>query len=194
MKQMNILLIAGAVVIVIIVLAVLAGLGALSVIMFDLMSGTATGSETLSPTGSVTGHALVVYNPGVSGAAKNLAFTIANDLKAEGYSVVLAGVKSQAAADVSGYDIIVVGGPVYAGSASSSIKAYLEQLNPAADAKVGVFGHGSVERDNGDQASVAKDVASLPADNTLEISAALKLTQWDDMDRECADFVDMLLG
>ncbi len=80
MKLMKILLIAAAVVIVV----VLAGFAAMSVIIFDLMSGTATGSETLSPAGNVTGHALVVYNPGVTGAAKNVASTIADDLEARG--------------------------------------------------------------------------------------------------------------
>lgn len=189
MKLMKILLIAVAVVIVV----VLAGFAAMSVIIFDLMSGTATGSETLSPSGNVTGHALVVYNPGLAGGAKNMAFTIADDLKARGYSVVMAGVKSQTAANTSGYDIIVVGGPIYAGSASSSIKAYLENLQPPANATIGVFGHGSVEQDNGDQASVIKDVASLPAGSTLNIKAALKLTPQEDMDKMCADFVARLL-
>lgn len=189
MKLVKILLIAVAAVIVM----ALVGFAVMGVIMLDLMSGTATGSETLAPAGNITGHALVVYNPGISGAAKNMASTIANDLKARGYSVVIAGIKSKAAADVSGYDIIVVGGPIYGGSASSSVKAYLQDLHPGANVTVGVFGHGSVERDNSDQASVLKDVASLPDDSTLEVKAALKLTQQDDVDKECADFVDRLL-
>jgi flavodoxin len=189
MKLKKILLIAVAVVIVV-VLGAFAFMGA---IIFDVNSNLAGGSETLSPAGNITGHALVVYNPGVTGAAKNMASTIADDLEARGYSVVMAGVKSQTAADVSGYDVIVVGGPIYTGNASGSIKAYLENLHPAANTTIGVFGHGSVEMDNADQASVLDSVASLPAGSSLEIKAALKLTQWDDMDRECADFVDMLL-
>lgn len=190
MKRKSIILIiliaVGAVVIV-----ALTGFGLFGVAMFDLMSGTATGSETLTPAGSPVGHALVVYNPGLTGGAKTVAAAIASDLKAEGYSVVLAGVKSQAAADVSGYDVIVAGGPVYGSNASSSIKAYLEQLSPAGDAKVGVFGCGSEEIDNADRAAVLADVA---CDSTLDIRVALKLTQQDDMNEECSDFVEALLG
>ncbi|OPY28666.1 MAG: hypothetical protein A4E28_01382 [Methanocella sp. PtaU1.Bin125] len=191
MKRMNMLLIAGAAVITAIGLVALAGLGAMAVVMFDLMSGTATGSETLTPAGSPAGHALVVYNPGLTGGAKTVAAAIAGDLKDAGYSVVLAGVKSRAAADVAGYDVIVVGGPVYAGNASGSIRSYLGQLDPAEGAKVGAFGCGSKEIDNADRTAVLADVAG---DTTLDIRAALKLTQWDDRDEECAAFVDRLLG
>jgi flavodoxin len=189
MKLKKILLIAVAVVIVV-VLGAFAFMGA---IIFDVNGNLAGGSETLSPAGNITGHALVVYNPGVTGAAKNIASTIANDLKAQGYSVVMAGVKSQTATDVSSYDVIVMGGPIYAGSASSSVKAYLESLHPASNATIGVFGHGSVEQDNGDKAAVLEDVASLPANSTLNIKAALKLTPQEDMDKGCADFVARLL-
>jgi len=187
---MKIALIAAAVVIVV----ALAGLGSMGLIVLDVMSATATGSETLSPAGNVTGHALVAYNSGIGGGAKNVASVIANDLKAQGYSVVLAGVKSAAAADVSGYDVIVVGGPVYMANASGSVKTYLQGLHPSANATVGVFGFGSEERDIADQATVLEDVASLPADSTLKIKAAVKLVPQDDIDRECDGFVAMLLG
>lgn len=140
----------------------------------------------------MTGKALVVYNPGISGGAKGVADRIASDLKADGYMVTLAGIKSSAAADVSSYDVIVVGGPVYVGNASGSIKSYLQDLHPSADAKVGVFGFGSVEVDNSDLAAVLNNVASLP-DSTLKIDAAMKLTQVDDEGKRCADFVTGLL-
>jgi flavodoxin len=185
----KILLIAAAIVIVVI----LGAFAFMAVIIFDVNSNLAGGSETLSPAGNVTGQALVVYNPGIGGGARNVASTIANDLKAQGYSVVLAGVKSAAAADVSGYDVIVVGGPIYVGNASGSVKAYLQGLHPSANATVGVFGYGSMELDNADQAAVIDNVASLPAGTPLEIKAALKLVPQDDIDKGCADFVAGLL-
>ncbi|MGA9138641.1 MAG: flavodoxin domain-containing protein [Methanocella sp.] len=188
-KLKMILLIAVAIVIIV----VLGAFACMAAIIFDVNSNLAGGSETLSPAGNVTGHALVVYNSGILGGAKNVASTIADDLKAQGYSVVLAGVKSPAAADVSGYDIIVVGGPIYMGNASGSVKAYLADLHPPADATVGAFGFGSSEIDNADQAAVLEDVASLPAGSTLKIKAAVKLTEQDDLDKGCADFVAMLL-
>ncbi len=174
-------------------IVVLAGFAFMASVVFDLNSNLAGGSETLSPAGNVTGHALVVYNPGMLGGAQNVASTIANDLKAQGYSVVLAGVKSSAARNVSDYDVIVVGGPVYMSNASSSIKAYLQDLHPAANATVGAFGFGSEEIDYANQAAVLDDVASLPAGSPLKIKEAVKLTQQDDIDKGCADFVARLL-
>lgn len=190
MKLKGIVLIALIAVTAVVIVA-LAGFGAMGVVMFDLMSGTATGSETLSPAGTAAGHALVVYNPGLTGGPGDVAATIADDLKAAGYSVVLAGVKSPAAADVAGYDVIVVGGPIYAGNPGRSVGAYLGQLEPAADARVGVFGYGSVEMDNDDRTAV---LGSVAPGCTLDVRAALKLTQQDDMEEECAGFVETLLA
>ena len=64
----------------------------------DLAAYTATGSKTLSPTGTSVGKAIVIYDPGLSGNTKNVADKVASDLQAEGYTVTLAGVKSSAAA------------------------------------------------------------------------------------------------
>jgi len=109
----------------------------------DTLSSSATSFELLQPDGLATGKALVVYNPGLSGAPKGAATQIAQDLKARGYEVTLAGVNSEAAADVSGYDIIVAGGPVYGGKVSPSVYTYLQELTPSANAKVGSFAIGS---------------------------------------------------
>lgn len=108
----------------------------------DTLSSRATDSELLEPGGGPAGKALVVYNPGLSGAPKEAATKIAGDLNAQGYEVMLAGVKSDAATDVSGYDVIVAGGPIYGGKVSPSVYEYLETLAPPADAKVGVFAIG----------------------------------------------------
>lgn len=133
---------------------VIAGTGILAVIAIvafaafmiyvgsDALSSGATGSELLRPDGTAAGKALVVYNPGLSGAPKNAAAQIADDLKARGYEVMLAGVNSTAAANVSGYDVIVAGGPIYGGKVSPSIDAYLRELVPPDNAKVGAFAIG----------------------------------------------------
>jgi flavodoxin len=188
MKLKKILLIAVTVAVVL----VLAMLAAMSFIIFDLWSMTAGGSETLYPAGNATGLALVVYNPGISGGAKGVADLIAGDLKADGYTVTLAGVKSGAASNVSGYDVIVIGGPVYVGNASGSIKSYLQNLHPPGDAKVGVFGYGSVVIDSSDLSAVLDNVASASV-GTLKIDAAVKIAAEEDKSKMCADFVNELL-
>lgn len=110
------------------------------VIQLDLTSYTATGAETLSPSGTPVGNALVVYAPGLSGAAKKAATEITNQLKSKGYNVTLAGVRNSEAATTSNYDIIIAGGPMYMGKVSSSIDSYLKTLNVPENVKLGVFG------------------------------------------------------
>lgn len=109
-------------------------------IQFDLASYTATGVETLTPNGTATGNALVVYTPGITGTAKKAATEIANELKSNGYNVTLAGVRNDAATNTSGYDVIVVGGPMYFGKLSNSMDSYLKTLTLPENAKLGVFG------------------------------------------------------
>ena len=82
------------VVLVIIVILIVSGF---AVFALDLSSYGATGSQHLNPSGSSIGRALVVYDPGFSGAAKQDATKIAEYLQAKGYNVVLAGVRSGAA-------------------------------------------------------------------------------------------------
>jgi len=76
----------------------------------DVMSYTATSSETLKPSETSLGHALVVYDPGITGSAKNAAVKIANDLRSKGYTVDLAGIRSSNASNVYSYNVIVVVG------------------------------------------------------------------------------------
>ncbi len=105
----------------------------------DLASYGATGSETLNPSGNSVGRALVVYDPGLSGAAKQDATRIANDLRTKGYTVDLAGVRSGTAGTMFDYEIIIAGGTIYFGQMTSSIDGYLKTL-PSNTRKIGVFG------------------------------------------------------
>ncbi len=146
----------------------------------DVISGLATGSELLKPDGNATGKALVVYNSGLSGAPKNEATKIAEELKARGYEVMLAGVKSEAAANVSGYDVIVAGGPIYGGRVSSSVYSYLQALVPSASVKVGAFAIGG------------STVKAFPDATWLKTTALLSPDK--DIDRQRADFMAQLLN
>lgn len=108
------------------------------------------GSTTLNSTGNVTKKALVVYDPGFSGAPKTVANSLAEDLKSKGYTVTLAGINSKDAGNVSGYNVLIVGGPTYAGNASSSVKSYLNNLNVDSNTTIGVFsvGDGADDQDS----------------------------------------------
>ncbi len=145
----------------------------------DVMSNTATGSETLTPAGTATGKALVVYTPGLTGAAKGAAAQVAADLKARDYAVTLAGVKSEAAADYAGYDVIVVGAPIYS-FAGGAIPSYLQALDPAEGVKVGAVATGSRDPD--------------PFPDAAWLKVTVQLPQGKDTDQLLAGFVDELLG
>jgi flavodoxin len=185
-KILKIILAVFAVLIIIAVL--LAG-----IVFLDLAAYTVTGSETLSPAGTSVGKALVVYDPGLSGATKNVASKIATDLQAEGYVVDLAGIKSSTVANTSGYKVIVVGGPIYAGGPTSSVKAFLSNLTPAQGVSVGVFGSAGGAQETNDTAIVSKQVAALPSDSALTLSAVAKIGSSEDLNTRSTDFVTQLL-
>lgn len=100
---------------------IIVGIASFNVVIFDVAGNLATDSKTL-PNGSTTGKALVVYDPGLSGGAKGVATKIGYNLQSSGYDVVLAGVKSSTAANITGYNVIVVGGPISAGKPASTVQ------------------------------------------------------------------------
>ncbi len=162
------------------------------IICSGLTGKLATGAESISPAGATAGTALVIYDPGVTGAAKKAATDIAGDLKAKGYAVELAGVSSQAAASTTGYDVIIVGGPCYFGKATNSIEAYLKGLKLDNKTKFGVFAT------TGTNDFVASDLASLEQQVTAlqgEHRATIRMIGDRDADsaaRSCRDLVAAL--
>jgi hypothetical protein len=184
---MNIIQIVGIAVGIIIGLVVLTFL----VFNYDLASVLATGSETLTPTGTSVGKALVVYSPGLSGAAKESATKIAGDLTGKGYTVVLAGIKSSAASSGADFDVVIVGGPVYFGKLSSSTGDYLGKLSVKSGAKLGIFGTtGGNQYMDVDFKSVSAQVSSLRGGATVPI----KLILTNEVDADCAALVSSTLG
>jgi hypothetical protein len=176
------------IVVIVFVVSIVLVVGVFAAFAFNLSSYGATGSESLSPTGTSVGRALVVYDPGFSGAAKQDATKIAENLLAKGYTVDLAGVRSGTAGTASGYSIIVAGGPMYWGQVSSSIDAYLKTLPTTV--KLGVFGStGSSTFSQSDFTSFEQQVASA----THNEKAALKLIVDGNETQNCADLVSDLL-
>jgi len=184
------MVITGIAIVIVLVLAVFAFMG---FVFMDGMSYTATGSQTLDPAGAASGKALVVYDPGLSGQAKSVATGIAGDLRNKGYQVVLAGVRSPAAANVSGYDVIVVGGPVYAGNVSGSIAAYYKTLAPQRNARIGAFDTGRDPDVRSDPAKLMAEAAPVPADSPVKIVAVAKVVDNSEAEQVSATFVDELL-
>ncbi len=165
-----------------------------AIIFLDLSAYVSAGSQTLSPSGTSLGNALVVYDAGLSGAAKSVADKVASELQDKGYAVTLAGVKSSNAANVAGKKILVAGGPVYAGGLTSSIKDFLNSLMPDSGAKIGVFGSGSGPQEDADIAQIKSSVTSLQTGNVLQNAVIVKIGSGEDLNSRSADFVNRLLS
>ena len=173
--------------------AIIIIVGAFAAIIFlDLAAYTATGSKTLTPTGTSSGKALVTYDPGFSGTAKSVADKVASDLQASGYTVTLAGIKSSAAAHTSGYGIIVAGGPVYAGSITVSVKDFLDNLKPSESVKVGVFGSGQGSTTPSDVTMIKNSVPSLSSSGPLSNAVVVKIGQSENLDTRAQELVSQL--
>lgn len=160
-----------------------------AIILLDVAAYTATGSQTLTPSGSSVGKAIVIYDPGLSGTAKGVADKVAVDLQTKSYTVTEAGVKSSAASNTTDYGIIVVGGPVYAGALTSSIKDNLNSITVTQGTKVGVFG-------SGQGATTPEDIAqikqSMPTHTDLSNAIVVKIGSSEDLESRAQDFVNQL--
>ena len=166
-----------------------------AIVFLDVAAYTATGSQMLSPTGTSVGKAIVLYDAGLSGTSKTVASQIATDLQAQNYIVTLAGVKSSPASNTTGYSVIVIGGPVYAGSLTGSVKDALNNLVLSHDqgAKIGIFrsGQGATSPDD-----VAQIKQSIPArsDNSLSEAVVVKIGSSEDLSTRTQDFINQLLS
>ncbi len=192
---MNALMIIGLIVVGIIVLVAAIGIAMGVLFCGDIMSYTDTGSKTLNPSGTTVGKALVVYNPGLSGAAKKAAAEVAGDLQSKGYTVTLGGIKSAAAADISGYDVIVAGGPMYWGRVSNSVDAYLKALTPQKNVAIGVFGTtGSPQFHDGDIAMFGEQVTTDLGSVTLDKKASTQTIRSGDAgNTDCSTLVSAMV-
>ncbi len=171
--------------IILIIVVAFVGMG---FIVYDVMSYTATNFETLNPAENMTGSALVVYNPGVTGASKDAAAVIAKDLQANGYKVNLSGIRSTEAVTTSGYDIIVISGPIYAGKLSSATQSYLSNLKPSENTTIGIF-----TTSGGSGTAVVQKEITLPSGKVIEINDIMQLASGEDVNQKSAEFVDALL-
>ena len=163
-------------------------------IFLDLMSYTARGAKSMTASGKIVGNALVIYNPGISGMAKNAANDIANKLKSKGYNVNLAGVKSKAANSILGYKIVIVGGPMYGGKATKSIENYLKRLNLQKDVNLGIFTTTGTEKLNtNDFQSLKKQVEMLMVNTSLDKVTIKLIRSGNETSKDTEDLVSNII-
>jgi hypothetical protein len=83
--------------------------------------------RALNPGGDA-GAALVVYHPGKSDFHHRVTAGFAEGLASNGWRVEIATASAQAPVDLSGYDLLVLGGPTYWFSPDRPIRRYLSRL------------------------------------------------------------------
>ncbi|MBM4241482.1 MAG: hypothetical protein FJ150_07480 [Euryarchaeota archaeon] len=157
---MNILIIVGIILAIIVLVAVVAYL---------IGFYGSYGSETIKPDGKITGKALIVYDPGLTGGTKTAALYMAEDLKSKDYEVKVAGVRSSDAANVSGYDILIVGSPTYGANPTGPIKSYLNGLKLPEDITIGVY---SLAGSNTQDSNLV--MAQILKDKSIQVKISMK--------------------
>jgi len=83
--------------------------------------------KTLNPEGDA-GAALVVYHPGKSDFHDRVTSGFAEGLVSKGWRVEITTASAQAPADLSGYGLLVLGGPTYWFTPNRPIRRYLSRL------------------------------------------------------------------
>ncbi|MDI6643693.1 MAG: flavodoxin domain-containing protein [Methanobacteriaceae archaeon] len=116
-----------------------------------------------------------MYDPGLSGKSKNIAESIAKELQSKGYNVDLAGINSPITSQIDDYDIIIIGGPIYAGKAAKSVQEYLKTLNPRSTTRIGVFATGDDPDTADNKELLLKEAAPIPENSNLQIDAVIKI-------------------
>lgn len=178
-----------------IVVLVIVTVALLAVVFMDVAGYSAKDSMTMEPEGSRVGDACVIYNPGLSGQAKEAAMIMGRQLATDGYFVTVAGVKSEAARDISDCDIVIIGGPMYGGKSSSSIAEYLGSFSPTGNVSLGVYTTtGNTNNDQGSLSSLREQVVSLvgPEPNIITIDVRLILTI--NVEEDCRDLARDLIA
>jgi flavorubredoxin len=166
-----------------------------ALIFLDLVAYTATSSQLLQSSDTSLGKALVLYDPGLTGAATRVAQKVATDLQAKKLTVMLAGIKSSVAANTTGYDVIVIGGPIYAGGPTNSVKDTLHALvlNHDQNARIGIFGSGKGPTSPEDVAQIRQAIP-IRSDSSLRDAIVVKIGESEDLDARALDFVNQLVG
>jgi flavorubredoxin len=83
--------------------------------------------EVRNPEGDA-GTALVVYHPGKSDFQERVTYAFAGGLVSNGWRVEITTASAQTPTDLSGYDLLILGGPTYWFTPNWPIRRYLSRL------------------------------------------------------------------
>ena len=114
------------IVLIVFVVFLIAGVIALAYVGIRISSDVASEIEIINPEGSKS--ALVIYHPGMTSLMKDVTYAFADGLVSNGWRVEITTPSSEAPTSISGYDLLVLGSPVYGFSLTQTIERHLERI------------------------------------------------------------------
>lgn len=96
-------------------------------------------SVTAAGGAGTAGRALVVYQPGMSDFPERIVGSFVAGMTEAGWAVDRTTASSQAPTDLSGHDLLVLAGPIYAGKPAKPLGDYIVRLGPLAGRRVALI-------------------------------------------------------
>lgn len=136
------------------------------------------------------GKALVIYEPARTDVTKKAATAIAKSLNKKGYDVTVNFPGNYLKSDISEYDVLVFGSPVYNSKGSPLVVNYIKRINGMNGKKVILFTTGSTT-------PIKKDKVYIGLESVLKNAANVQRIKFSNKtdDKKLADeTVDKLCG
>ena len=108
---------------IIVVIAAAAGFWVMNTVTRERVSQVATLNA-----GGATGRVLLVYHPGLSDFQDRVVTAFAEGLAQRGWEIDQTTASQQAPADPSGYDLVVIGSPIYGGTVAKPLADYVARV------------------------------------------------------------------
>lgn len=154
----------------------------------DVQGYLATDSKTYTANGPVSGKAIIVYSPGLSGQVEGAVNSVAAGLAEHGYEVIVAGVSSRQAQDLSGYDLVIIGSPNYGARPTARVKEYIQNMPPCEEVAIGVLCTSAMVTTKGVDA-----MAKLVQDRNITVKATMTVSMTESAGPAASAFVNELL-
>ena len=151
------------IVLIVFVVFLIAGVIALAYVGIRISSDVASEIEIINPEGSQS--ALVIYHPGMTSLMKDVTYAFADGLVSNGWRAEITTPSSEAPTDISGYDLLVLGSPVYGFTILPTIERQLARMGDLK--KIGTVGILTAAGAPGDSASTMEK-AILNSNGTVK--------------------------
>lgn len=113
--------------------------------------------------------ALLVYQKSRTSLAGNVADTMAKTIAEGGYQVTVNYPGDYLGTDLSGYDLVVLGSPIYMSGISSNLSNYMKSVENWGDAKVVYYRTGMLESSSDEEKAVDELLTDIPVAGTFKI-------------------------